>query len=118
MDINKFFPTFTTEEILERVNKYWDLSCSLPFPKFDLGCSVCKSDEILLRQWLFHDRSKRTGSKHGYRCDVSFKCTQCSFVWVHGILVPKEMFEKYRDKRMVTWRKVKEILEREKYSAE
>jgi hypothetical protein len=115
--LQNFFPTFTTEEILERVNRHWDLTYSLPIPKFDLECWVCKSNDILLRQWTFHDRAKRTGSKYGCRCDASFKCTECSLVWVHGVLVPKEMFDKYKDKRLVTWRKGKEILEREGYGA-
>lgn len=113
MKFDNLFPTFSTQELLERVEEMWDFTYSLPLPKFDLTCSVCKSNEILLRQWNFHDRTKRTGSKHGFRCDVSFKCTRCSYVWVHGVAVPKDMFRKHQNNRLVLWRKGKEVLEKE-----
>jgi hypothetical protein len=84
------FPQFDAQTVQMRVEQYWDLSDKVPIPKFQPTCAVCGSDEILLKSWSFHQR--KTGSHNPYRCDVRFKCTVCSYVWFHGVAVPREMY--------------------------
>lgn len=89
---NDLFPIFSDEEVSERVNRMWDLSNKVPFPKFKMRCSVCGSDEILYKHAKIHNNPKQFGSKSPYRADCSFKCTNCSNVWVHGVKIPESMF--------------------------
>lgn len=96
------------DNVLDRVRESWDLDRELPVPKFDLQCPICNCGQIQLRQYSFHYRHK-TGSRNPYRCDVSFKCTQCSLVWTHGVVVPEAMYKRHENE-MIHWREAKEIL--------
>lgn len=123
MDIKKFFnhkskidnhksyrfPKFTTESVLDVVAKMWDLSGSVPLPKFQPHCAVCGHDQILCKHWKYFIH-KSGGSSHPYRCDIWLKCTSCSYVWTHGIVVPEEMHPKKR--QVFYWRDVKDELEK------
>jgi hypothetical protein len=82
------FPQFDAQTVQMRVEQYWDLSDKVPIPKFQPTCAACGSDEILLKSWSFHKRK----SQNPFRCDARFKCTVCSYVWFHGVAVPREMY--------------------------
>lgn len=80
---------FTKKEVLERVKRFWELTGPFPIPKQPVLCPVCRSDETMIKNCGFFKRKPED-----YRCDVTFKCTVCSNVWTHGVVVPKEMSEK------------------------
>ena len=107
------FPAFSEKEVLERVKRAWDLSTDFPIPKFRIICPICKSEAIQARNWQFQYRDVG-GCK--YRCNVSFKCTQCSHAWVHGVVIPEELFRKHvrgnvHQTKLYHWREVKKMLE-------
>ncbi|MFH5833758.1 hypothetical protein [Halalkalibaculum sp. DA384] len=101
------FPTFTPEEVRDRIRRMWDFSGPVPLPKFAPQCLVCGHDEILCKHWRFHIRKSRHSSSI-YRCDVGMKCTACSAVWQHGLVVPEAMHPGKR--RIIHWREVKREL--------
>ena len=113
------FPSLSKEEILKRAEEAWDLSGDFPIPKDIIRCPVCGSKEIQARYWLFHP-SGNPDSRVKYRCDVSFKCTRCSAVWVHGVAIPEELYKKHisepgkQSSMRYSWREVKKILEQVK----
>lgn len=81
----------SAEEIHARVQSFWELSETnfgpVPLPGL-MRCPVCGVDDkdILIQHWRFHEK---TGpSRVRYRCDVGFKCTICSNVWIHGVPIP------------------------------
>jgi hypothetical protein len=43
-----------------------------------------------------------------YRCDVVMKCTVCSAVWIHGVVVPEEMAKPRIRAGGWTWREMRE----------
>ena len=97
------------EEIFKRVGKYWSLDGFFPLPKFHVKCPECGApdDEIIIREMTF---TVRSGSPRPFRCNVSFKCTRCSYSWVHGVVIPKEMASKhglpYASAKSYTWREI------------
>ena len=110
--MQNLFPALTEDEVLERVEESWDLSGDFPMPKFAVKCPVCGSEEIQARLWQFTHKDSG-GAK--YRCNVSFKCTRCSAVWMHGVVIPEEMFRKHvkeneNQAKMYHWREVKEMV--------
>ena len=78
---------YTPDEVLKRVHRFWDLSGPFPVPRVRVCCPVCGFADVMIKQCKFF--VKRPSMK--YRCDVMFKCTVCSAVWAHGLVVPKEM---------------------------
>jgi hypothetical protein len=90
------------EEILERVNSAWNLSGAFPVPKCKVKCPVCRSNDIFIKQCVFFKRKE-----NDYRADVSFKCTYCSAVWTHGVVVPEKMAKPM--KGSWSWRKMREV---------
>ena len=109
----KFLPDFG-RKVINRVKEKWEWPTGFPIPNFDIKCPVCGSTELLIRDWGFFIR--REGN-HKYRCDVSFKCTCCSNVWAHGVVIPEELYHLHcvdNKGRHYLWREVKEIMEREK----
>ena len=94
------------EQILGRVQQYWDLNGLFPFPKFKLQCPICGNNEILLKHMNFFPRN------NSYRCDVACKCLHCSYVWSHGVVIPQRMFLEHqrRGQLSYTWRQIKEVL--------
>ena len=116
--VRNVFPPLSKEEILNRVEEAWDLSGDFPLPKVPIKCPVCGSGEIQARNWIFHLARDPSISRVPYRCDVSFKCTRCSAVWVHGIAIPEKIYRKHvktgEKQRGYYWREVKKILEQTK----
>ncbi len=106
--IEDFLPD--TTKVISKVKEAWDWQSGFPIPTFDIKCPVCGSKELLIRYWTFFIR-KEGSSK--FRCDVSFKCTYCSNAWVHGLVIPEELFRlhciDYRGRRYL-WKEVKDIL--------
>lgn len=99
------FPEFTAESVLQVVSRMWDLSGRVPLPKFELNCPICSCDKILLKHWVYFIR-KNAHSSNPHRCDVYMKCTDCSVVWQHGLVVPEEMHPGGR--KVILWRDIKE----------
>ena len=111
--MKSLFPSYKEEEVIRRVKQAWDLSLDFPMPKFDLRCPVCGSFDIQARNWQFVFKDSG-GCK--YRCNVSLKCTYCSAVWIHGIVIPEELFRRHvkeneHQTRLYHWREVKEWLQ-------
>jgi hypothetical protein len=80
-------------EVERRVEKMWDLSGAFPIPKFLVTCPSCQTAEVTLQQVGFTQRDW-TGSPAPWRCNIGFKCCECSMVWLYGVPVSKEMFDK------------------------
>lgn len=109
------FPELDAETVLARTRKCWDLSAPLPLPIGDwLACPVCRAGQPQPRFWRFHIRGD-LGHTLPYRCDVSFKCTRCACVWIHGVVLDVEAWERmHRPRRansQITWRQAREILQ-------
>lgn len=102
-DLPDYFPDVDVEQ---NVAEVWDFTYTVPYPKIQFACPVCRHDQILAKDWKYHKRTD-TGSAHPYRCDVAFKCTRCSHVWWHGVRVPKE---KYLGGKKIFWRRVKQAI--------
>lgn len=103
------------EEVLNRVSEYWDLSKPIPIPKFRLRCPICGADDedIILR--FANIVQREVPSENRYRSNVSFKCTRCSFTWVHGVVIPEEMARRHgiegAKAKSFHWREIREMLE-------
>lgn len=97
---------------LTRCEKLWTIYDEFPLPKRQFDCPVCSDprDNARIKHFLFHEK---TVSPSKYRCDVVFKCINCSAVWVHGVVIPEEMFLK-RQARKYTWREARDIIEKNK----
>lgn len=97
------------EELFDRVKKHWCLKGPFPLPKFKMRCPVCNAEDndIILRQVT---TALREYSPHKYRANVSFKCTQCSFTWTHGVVLPDEVLRKWGIKgtksKVYDWRQI------------
>ena len=57
---------------------------------------------------MFHARKGTHANP--YRCDVSFKCCDCSAVWTHGVAIPEAMFTT-RPASRIPWRQAKALLD-------
>ena len=69
--------------------KFWDMSGDFPVPKGDFNCFCGGKNVIRQISWM-----SKSDSPSKYRCNISFKCTVCSAVFVCGVVVPKVMYEK------------------------
>lgn len=107
-------PMFYYEgDSLDKVSERWDLTGLLPIPKWNLKCDQCgKTHEdgaIQLRSWSFAvvpwGKSKNT-----HRCDVSFKCRECSLIFYYGVVIPDSMAQKHYVKTYYRWREGYELL--------
>ena len=86
------FARDTPEQLAARVAEKWDLTGRLPFPKWEVLCPTCRSPHQKLRYWKFH--TYLTAEKTTpYRCDVGFKCRECSYVYIFGVATNREMNE-------------------------
>ncbi|MHA2066120.1 MAG: hypothetical protein ACXABY_17250 [Candidatus Thorarchaeota archaeon] len=92
----------TPEEILERVNRYWDMSLKFPMPRKKMLCPICKSDEVSIRQWYFFQKPAKIAA---FRCDIAMKCGLCGHSWMHGLTITEEQYER-GGKRRWTWEAV------------
>jgi hypothetical protein len=95
------------EAVLAVTEQYWDTSGKLPVPRGEwLQCPVCQTAEPRIRFWRYHTREKSETTP--YRCDVSFKCVGCAFVWLHGVVVSEEHWARRplpnKDKTCIDWR--------------
>lgn len=79
-----------TSQSLKQCGKHWDFSWIIPLPKNEPVCPNCNSQKSVIRQASLHTR---TDSKSKYRCRICFKCTECSFVYTFGIVIPKKMYD-------------------------
>ena len=98
------FPAY--KNVIDRVKGKWKL-CYFPLPKFTIKCPVCGSEDIQARNWQFVYRDV---GGHKYRCNVSFKCTVCSFVFTFGLVIPEKLYKMHLDtvgSKIYHWREVK-----------
>lgn len=102
--VKPVFPEFTIEETMNRIHSKWEMSGPVPLPKFEVKCPVCSEKKPLLKGALFHTRRKV--SSNPFRCDVKFKCIECSFVWAHGLVVPREMAVQHDFNRTIHFREL------------
>ena len=105
------FPDLDKEEVFQNVSKRWNLNTKLPLPKWDIECPVCSASssegKVQARQWQFHKR--RTKTDKPYRCDISLKCCRCSHTFTFGLVIPEAIYQK-QDKKIITWREARKIL--------
>lgn len=85
-------------DAIERVKARWDFSRRLPYPKWKVRCPCCDSQDTIIRNWTFNTRE--TGGKTPFRCNVGIKCTDCSMAWIHGLVVPEEVWRDFGGKRI------------------
>lgn len=110
------FPELDAEEVLVRTRLRWDLSGPLPVPVDGwLACPVCRFEQVQVRFWRFHVRSD-IGHTVPHRCDVSFKCTGCAAVWIHGVVLDEHTHTRMararkRPNSQILWREGKKMLE-------
>ena len=99
--------SYTLEQVETRVRGFWDLSNGFPMPRNTLLCPVCRSPEVGIKHCRFFKVNHKPKTTP-YRCDVSFKCFNCSAVWMHGVPVPKEAFKcLHNGGRAWTWRQMR-----------
>ena len=101
----------SADGIMVTVRQHWDLDGKLPVPVgLWLQCPVCRSVNVLLREWRIGRRNQPRGAERRrlpFRCDVSFKCLECSAVWPHGIPLDEQTGRRLqpgRGVRVVHWR--------------
>lgn len=92
----------TRNEIEYRVDSMWEFT-PFPVPKWVIQCPVCRSCEVFIKQCSFFKRKE-----NDYRCDVTFKCTNCSYVWTHGVVVPREIAKPMIRPNGWSWREMRE----------
>ena len=85
--------------IIEHTEGLWDMDQAIPTPLGDwIKCGVCGDTNYVLRNGRWFKRSEEeTG--YPYRVDVSFKCTNCGYAWVHGLIPRQEVWEKWVTKK-------------------
>lgn len=113
MDPMRLFPDV---DGMAATQRQWQID-PLPVPLFDLACPVCRRGStrfgtVLLRSWSYHSRG-HAASNHDRlrRCDVSFKCTECAHVWVHGLVVPEQHYQaRAQQKRQWHWREGRDLI--------
>lgn len=108
------FPALSAVEVMAAVTARWDLAGVLPVPRGEwLACPVCRAGRPQPRYWRWHRRSG-TPTIPG-RCDVSFKCVDCSAVWTHGVPIDADTFERRATKvnRQIWWREARTLMDRE-----
>jgi uncharacterized protein with PIN domain len=78
---------------------FWDISPLFerrrkpPVPKEKLRCPVCNSEVIYFKQSRAFKRSHTQ-----YRVDITVKCGKCAHVFVFGVHITKEEFERMSNK--------------------
>lgn len=110
------FPDLPASEILVATYRMWDASGPLPVPRPGwLRCPICGTERPQPRYWELH---QRTGDHAVFcRCDVSFKCVLCAYVWVHGVALDEETWTRMRGqvrrhrRSQIGWREAKTMLE-------
>ena len=114
------FPDAWEDGLTARAQQKWDLTFSLPMPRFRPTCHACGEFFLMIKDWKFHMRVG-TGSGAPWRCDVRMKCPGCAYVVNFGVVVPEDYYQRVsslhtpRLGRYVPWREGKQILERSGY---
>jgi len=82
----------------ERCAAFWDMSNGiLPIPRRELNCPSCRKRELTARRIRWRKLFPGEGSQFKFRCDLGFKCMNCSAVVYHGIVIPREMWVKVNE---------------------
>lgn len=107
------FPNLDRDEVLAATEAHWDLAGVIPVPLGDwLTCPVCGDDTPQLRFCRFHGRDGDEPTVP-FRCDMSFKCTACAAVWVHGVALSDEAWDRRPSEhgdRPIHWRIAERLL--------
>ena len=108
---------YTQDEVAIRVDKFWSFESGFPQPKTELPCPVCRSSQGIIKDFRFFKRGGPTPNK--FRCDVVFKCTECSMQWAHGVPISEELFKlrvvrgKHKTRQSYSWREAQCLLEKQ-----
>ena len=112
------FPELGADEVLAASHSRWDLGGVVPIPREGwLVCPICGTPDPQPRYWRFHERSGEPTV--AYRCDVSFKCLSCAMVWVHGVALDQDAWNRRPPRlgiRQIHWRDAQRLLEPEEPS--
>lgn len=95
------------KELLDRVARRWHLDGRVPLPKGEwMYCGACGAGPPSqhLRSWRFGQYGENAEKTWRYRCDVAFKCTDCSLVYVFGVATPQEMSDFWGTHTEITYR--------------
>lgn len=101
------------ETVLAATNRRWDLRPALVIPRDGwLLCPICGNGMPRIRFWRYHRREQSETTP--YRCDISFKCTDCAFVWLHGVVISEEHWERRplpsKDRMCISWKRGRRYL--------
>jgi hypothetical protein len=106
------FPNLSPDEVLEVVSAHWDMTGKFPTPKWLVACPSCRETRVQAQFWRF-SRYVSHGGSNPYRCNVSMKCTYCSYVMMFGVFIPKEMYDYHIQAGVKSyhWREVRRLME-------
>ena len=90
--------------IKDNIHKFWDLSQVFPTPRRPIRCPVCREQTAIIKGYFFFEHPGKKLDRIPFRCDVTFKCTYCSAVWPHGLVIDKEYFDAIGPKKTYSWR--------------
>ncbi len=96
------------EEIEKNIDNHWEIYKNFLFPKFIIKCPICGSEKVILKQERFFRRDE---GRMKYRCDIAFKCSECSNVWWFGVVIPDDLGKKQmigNNSATYYWREIKE----------
>lgn len=107
------WPDLDAGQVLAAVEARWDLTGPFPIPRGTwLRCPVCGAGDPQPRYWRFWERSGTPTIR--YRCDVSFKCVDCSALYpTFGVPLPDDYWHQHARKpgRQIWHREARKIME-------
>jgi predicted secreted acid phosphatase len=112
------------EDVHLQISRIWEWKAGFPIMRLgdgiELACPACGSSSrdnfVIHRTWRFFRKQNQSATV--FRCDVSFKCQFCSYVWPHGVVVPFEEWRPERDGSSFTRDVVTQMLEAAGYGKE
>ncbi len=111
------FPNLTPDEVVKAVSERWDLTGRWPTPKWAVECPTCHNTRVQAQFWRFSRYTSHNGS-NPYRCNVSMKCTRCSYVMMFGVFIPQAMYDAHLNAgtKSYHWREVRKQMEQESHA--
>lgn len=96
----------------ENCNKFWDMSNGIvPIPRMELTCSCGATGTMTCRNISWR---QKPSTPRPYRCDISFKCLNCSRIAHHGVVITQAMFNRAEgfteNGKIHTWRDIRDKL--------
>jgi hypothetical protein len=113
---DKKLSDWSAEDIMDNVRRYWNLDGPLPIPHAwpDHSCPFGHRP-VQFRHWQFHEAPRGPRARVPYRCDVSFKCGECSMVWVQAPALDEDTYNRMTENltanRRVAWSMAAELMD-------